>query len=214
MPHRILAAVVLALAMSAAPAKAANFTFTGNFVADNDVAVFGFVIGAPSVVTMFSSSWICGDCGFGFDPMLGLWDSAGNPIQFQDDGGIAGITDVDGTDYSHGVWDTYFTSGLLAAGSYLATISQYSNFPIGGNLSNGFNFDGNPNFTFDLGFGAQAMFNGVWSGIDARTSFWRFHILNVEQATPPSAVPEPATLLLFGTGLAAAVVRRRTQGRK
>ncbi len=60
------------------PAQALDFDFSGNFTYDNDVLLFNFSVGAPSTVTVFSSSWLRGNSPAGFDPMLGIWGSAGN----------------------------------------------------------------------------------------------------------------------------------------
>ncbi len=78
----ILRAAAIAANLSAGPAAAADFDFSGSFVNDNDVLRFNFTVGAPGVVTLFTSSWL----GGGFDPILSLWDSAGNQLAEQDDG--------------------------------------------------------------------------------------------------------------------------------
>ncbi len=201
----LVVAAVLCLVASA-PAQATDFTFSGNFTYDNDVVLLAFSVAAPSTVTVFSSSWLYGDppAGSGpggFDMMLGIWNGAGNLINFQDDGGNTGSTLSGGTLYNHGTWDSYYTV-VLAAGSYTASVTQYNNFNSGSNLSAGFNYDGNPNFTFDNGWGPQALFNGVWDiPNDPRTSYWQFHLNNVDTASQVPAVPEPASLLLVGTGL-------------
>ena len=59
----------------------------------------------------------------------------------------------------------------------------------------GFKHDGNPNFTFDQGYGGatQPMFNGVWDSNDPRTPDFAFHILNVADAIyvpPPTNTPD------------------------
>jgi hypothetical protein len=142
--------------------------------------------------------------------MLGIWDSTGALIQFQDDGSNVGSTLSNSVSYDHGTWDSYFTQ-LLTPGNYIATVSQYDNFNAGSNLTNGFTHDGQPNFTFVNNFGGatQPLFNGVWDTNDPRTPNWAFHILNVDQASV--SVPEPASWLLLGAGLAGIAAWRRKQ---
>lgn len=215
-PSRWTTALACVAGLAMGTAQAADFTFSGNFTNDNDVLLFNFSVGAPSTVTVFSSSWLYGDPpagagNGGFDPMLGIWTATGNLIEFQDDGGNAGSTLVNGTPFSHGVWDSYYTVNL-AAGNYIASVTQYSNFNNGESLADGFSYDGNPNFTFDLGYGGatQPLFNGVWDSNDPRTSFWQFHLLNVAEAEiAPVPVPAPLPLLLSGLATLAFAGRRR-----
>jgi hypothetical protein len=72
------------------------------------------------------------------------------------------------------------------AGTYTVAISQFDNFAVGPNLSNGF-LQSNPNFT------AIYCSNGQFCDVTGnnRTSAWAFDILNVDTA----AVPEPMTIL-------------------
>lgn len=192
-------------------AHAVDLTFQGNFRQDNDVLTFAFSLAAPSEITVFSSSWLSGNPPFGFDPILTITDSDGVILDSQDDGGNAGSTLVNGVSFDHGVWDSYYTVAL-GAGDYRAIVAQFDNFPVdgvGGNVSSGFERDGEPNFTFAGNFGGatQPLFNGVWDTNDPRTSFWRFHLLNV---TTASIVPAPGALALFGLGIVAlGAVRRR-----
>jgi len=198
----VLLAVFLVFGM-AGSAGALDFDFSGTFTQDNDIDLLNFTVGMDSTITIFSSSWgneMGGDgfvAGAGFDPILAIWDAAGNLVNEQDDGHNVGSTLSNGVAYSHGTWDSYYDA-FLTAGSYTASIGQYANFANGSNLSSGFNYDGNPTFT--QAYGSQTYFNGVWSSGDARTGNWDFHILNVAQASH-NPVPEPSTILLMGAGL-------------
>lgn len=185
-------------------ALADNFSFTGTFAADDDVQLFNFSVGAASAVTLVTKSYAGGTLADGtvisaggFDPILALFDSTGLLIDDNDDGSFpdVGIDPVTGEQY-----DT-FLQLVLGAGDYTVAVSQFDNFATGPNLSNGFDLTGNTTFT--SGFGCS---NGQFCDItgDNRTNAWAFDVLNVNSASTPGgpAVPEPSTVLLFGTGLA------------
>jgi hypothetical protein len=79
---------------SSAFAAPMDFDFSGTFTNDNDndIVLLDFSVGSDSNITIFSSSWIEGDSGLGFDPILAIWDADGNLVQEQDDGGNTGST--------------------------------------------------------------------------------------------------------------------------
>lgn len=198
-------AVAAGLAISS-PAYAAvqDFSFTGSFTGDADVQQFNFAIGASSDVTLRSYSYAGGTMADGtvisaggFDPILALWDSAGNLVgEFDDGPGAVGTDPVTGA-----AFDTNLLLTGLAPGSYTATIAQYDNFAAGTNLSDGF-LRSDPSFTAVFGCS-----NGQFCDVaaDNRTSFWAFDVLGVDTAVAPPptpTIPLPAGLPLLLTGLA------------
>lgn len=208
-----LAAAILlggALAMGVAQATPQNFSFTGTFNQDDNVQLFHFTAGGSSAVVLRTWSYAGGVNAAGqtiarggFDPILALFDSSGAYIDQNDDGGC-GLVAADSV--TGECWDTYFSS-TLAAGNYTVSVMEYDNFAVGPNLSDGFERDGQGNFT---GGGAFSCGNGLpfcdATG-DVRDSHWAFDVLNVEGATvqpPPTSVPEPGSLGMLGFGSLAA----------
>ena len=183
--------VAAALAAVAAPASAADFSFTGSFDDPNDVQLFNFTVGSSSTVTLRTYSYAGGTnaagaliAGGNFDPILALFDSAGAFLLQNDDGG--GNVPADPITGNH--YDT-FLSTTLGAGTYTVSVMAYSNFANGPNLSDGFQN------------------TGSFSG---RGQDWAFDVLNVDTAVTPG-IPEPATwaMMIGGFGLAGAAIRRR-----
>jgi hypothetical protein len=204
----LLTAFVLAAGV-ADLAQATDLSFTGNFVYDNDVQKFSFNLVGDSSVTLRSWSYAGGVnaagqtiAAGGFDPILSLFDGAGNLIAEQDDGDPGSVA-VDPK--TREGFDVNLATTLVA-GAYTVSIQEYDNFSRG-SLGLGYYHDGDVNRNFANGFvditGSQ------------RTSGWAFDILGADTATqepPSSAVPEPASLALVGLGSVAMMLRRRRQG--
>jgi len=209
---------VLILGAGYANAALQNFSFTGNFAHDNDVQLFSFTVGAASPNVILETWSYAGGVNAagnniarcGFDPILAVWNSAGNLIGQNDDGGPAHRS----IDLSGQAWDTWLSVGGLAAGTYYATIAQYNNFANSTHLSDGFIHDGVADQTFTRGLTGHntgQFWDVSGSQYNGRDGHWAFDILNVETA----AVPEPSTylagallLLPFASGSVRRLVRK------
>lgn len=194
---RLSFVLVAALLFNTVHAAPMDFSFTGNFSNDDDVAFFDFSIaGAATNVTLQTLGYAGGTnsdgdniAAGGFDPILSLFDSSGL-LLFVNDDNLGGAIDP----ATNAAFDSLLDV-LLAPGDYTLALSQYDNFAVGPALNNGFS-------------GAATTGYVDFTG-DTRTSFFAVDILNVESAA--QRVPEPTILWLFGAGLAGlGFVRRKT----
>jgi hypothetical protein len=164
-------------------AYAADFSFTGDFSNDNEVQPFNFSVAGPaSDVTLRTLSFSGGTnaagttiASGGFDPIIVLANATTGAI-------------FSGNDDASGLTLDSFLMINLPAGNYIATLTQYSNLPVGALLTDGFTGTGQLNF----------------GGHD---SHWALDVLNVNSGSAGipyvSPIPEPETyaVLLAGLGL-------------
>jgi hypothetical protein len=187
---RIALAAVAVMSLAIGQAEAANISFTGTLARANDEALFTFNVSTTSEVTLRTYSFAGGTNAAGqtivrggFDPNLAVFNSAGQLIAWNDDGG-------NNVGVDRGARYDSFLRGLLDPGTYILALATYGNQANGPTLANGFNDDG------DFGL---------------RSQFYAVDLLNVASAVRgiQTPVPEPASMALFAVGLGALVVARR-----
>jgi hypothetical protein len=175
-----------------------NFSFTGIFQNDNDLQQFIFTISNPATVTLQTWSFAGGINGAtntipagGFAPVLALFDNLGTIVGNFDQGGTApGGCGPRNLDAASGLCLDAYLSDSLGAGTYMVVLSQQDNIPLGQNFSDGYQHDGDANFSGGFqDFGYQ------------RNSNWAVDIVTVDSARVVSTVPEPSSVLLLLTGL-------------
>lgn len=207
-------AIALALC-AAAVSSAANFTFSGQFTRDDQVALFSLQVGAPSNVTVQTLSFAGGINALGdpvpnggFAPVLSVFNPAGLLIgsDFGGGGGPCGLRAIDPV--SGFCWDAYL-SLFLSPGTYTLALSQDDNLPLGPFLSDGFTRQGEGNFTGPNFLGTAGSFILI-SG-QQRSSRFDLDVLNVRQAEP-IGVPEPGTwITLFGLAALLSIGKRKSR---
>jgi hypothetical protein len=208
--------------MSIGVASAGNFSFTGIFTQDDQLELFQFTAPSPSLVVR---TW--GYAGGtnangqlilpgGFDPILSVFDATGgllssSPLIDTNNDGAGVATDST----TQNAFDSLLAlNSLNAGGTYLLVLSQNDNSPNGPTYGDGFSQSGAGNFTAgEFGCGGTAPFCDATPA--QRTGSWAVDITGVRDATDitnggASAAPEPASMLLFCTGLTGlALLRRR-----
>jgi len=212
-------------AIAEVPAVAGTFTFTGNFPTDDSRLLVSFSLASAATVTMQTWSYGGGTLpgpvtvpAGGFAPVISFFDSSADPILLGSDnsGGTApsacGPRNIDAaTGLCLDASLVEGAGGPLSAGSYFLILTEQDNTANGPNLSDGFTMDGTGNFTGpEHGIpGGSFLDRGGFQ----RTNSYYLTISGVDQASVPSAVPEPSMMGLCAAGLSvwAGLKIRRTK---
>ena len=176
--------------------------FNGEFTADQDVALFQFVLGTSAFV---SASAADNEGSILFDPFIGLFHAATGASVRYFDPDLGDDTDArnDDIDPDNGNFNALIPAIQLEAGSYILALLQTGNTFSGGpdgidNLREGFAWD-----SADPGSLPQRC------GITGSCAF----TVGLTATTPSASVPEPGTLSLLVVGAAAAAAARRRTNR-
>jgi hypothetical protein len=210
--QRCTAIVTLLMGFSVA-GVAGQFSFTGNFVNDNDVQLFSFTLLSPGTVTV--QTWGYGGgtnaagqviAPGGFEPTLSMFDALSGNL-------VAGPFDPGGTpcaprnvDPTVSLCQDAYGQHFLSAGNYFLSLTQSPNGSVSTNLSDGFVFtdaNANPDPNFNNHF-----FSPLSNS--QRDSHWAVDILFVDAASEVGATPEPTSAaLVAGAAVLAGLWRRR-----
>lgn len=190
---KLVALIGSLMLMFVGSAQAGLYNFSGNLEYHNDVIYTYFSVEKDATnVRVWTDSF---KSGVNFDPITALWTAKGVLIAENDDN--ESVNPVTQT-----VFDSGFILSNLAAGNYVFTMTRFPNFAINTSLESGFRFDSEAPIPFK-----------DWAksiGSENLGSFWSVWVDGVDRASNPS-VPAPASILLFGLGLAA-LRFRKTKG--
>ncbi|MFN7918408.1 MAG: DVUA0089 family protein [Vicinamibacterales bacterium] len=211
--------VFLALLLLTIPgaASASTISFTGTFTADDDVQLFTFDLLTAGTVTITTFGYAGGTNGAGstiaaggFDPDIAVFQGTGPSASLIGVNSDAGCGTVNADATTGACWDSQLVLTLLPAGTYTLALTQYANLALGPLLSDGFGQVGNGNFTGPMFLGTVGSF--IDANLAQRTGAWAVDIGGVNSAFVnggPAPVPEPASMVLLASGLAAAFGYRR-----
>lgn len=207
--------LVTSLMLAAFSAEAASFSYSGNFVEDDDVLFFLIQVDAPTTLTIRTLSFGGGTneagsniAAGGFAPVLTLFSpvAAGQEVIAEDRNGntppSCGVRVVDAS--TNSCWDGYLSLSLSLSGIYTLALTQDANLAQGPDLASGFIQANTGNFTGPLFTGSDGSFLTAFG--EQRTSFYALDIVGASGVSQPSEVPEPSTLGLSFISLAACAV--------
>ncbi|HEY7165478.1 MAG TPA: DVUA0089 family protein [Candidatus Binatia bacterium] len=196
--------IALVLLLPAVAVRSANFSFRGTFTRDDNVQLFGFILGSPSTVTIRSFGYEGGTNAVGtvippggFDTTVAVYNLlTGSLLGFNDDGSAPPLV----VDPITGFVGDSLLNLSLGAGTYAVALTEFDNVP-NGNFSAGFFEQGKGNFTPGLtGCSAPAFCAASLNapGFSLRNGNWALDLLGVT-----AIASEPGSFMMFALGLGA-----------
>lgn len=164
-------------------ATAADFSFAGRFVKDDNRRMFTFALSSEGVVTVRTLSYGGGIDAAGvavapggFDPSVFLFSDAGLLIAQNRDGGCGAVS---ADPVTGECWDSHLRVAL-PAGTYWVVLTEHDNGPSGALLSDPFVRDGAGDFTGPLvGMGSTSWWDFF---LTRRTDAYALDILGADSA--------------------------------
>lgn len=210
--YHFLPLVIIALLASTSQVRADEVSYQGNFTTDDQVQLFDFNVATPGLVTLQTFGYAGGVnaagttiAAGGFDPVLTLFDGAGNFLVMNDDG-PCGTVGTDPTTLN--CFDSYLSLDLTA-GSYILALTENDNLAIGPTLSDSFTQVGNGDFTCPEFLGTPGAFCDA--SPSQRDSAWALDVTTPET----SPVPEPGSEVLVLSGISLFfALRKKLQSRR
>lgn len=219
MKIKLMSAAVASLSLFAPVSQAAPYSFSGQFLSDDDVVSFDLKMAGSGDFSVRTLGWGGGVnavgqsiSGGGFAPVVSLFDNSGALIHL-----IVGSSNVCGSnsgavDKNTGAcWDAVFTV-TLPAGLYTLALSQDGDVPYGPFMVDGFSRAGEKTYTGLDYLGLASKFVNVDGS--QRSGDWALDI-NARGLSVIKSVPEPTTLslcfsaLVFGLGALVAKTNRK-----
>ncbi len=199
----------------ALPGIAATQSFQGQFVHDDDLAVFSVTLPASGTLSAISFSHSGGVNAAGtpvpdggFAPVLSILDADGLVVGVN--AGSSNLCQGAGTF----CWDAQLTTNLQA-GQYLLVLSQDGNAPApqgpvtAATVASAFPMTGQPAYTSPFAGTDDPAVRFIRLDGTPRTGLWA---LDITATNPVTQVPEPGTWLLLGLGLAVLSAAARRGG--
>jgi len=227
----LVLSALLGLSLWTVPGSAANFSYSGTFASDSDVAFFNFTLAAPTPGVQFYTTSYAGTGGF--QPILSLFLADGTGMNPAQVGPCAGPLVLDVPTGICG--DVYypttlsFPGGVWAAGTYIVALTQNGNGALG-NLGDGFfvpdvlGLTSGSNYTCQEGAPGYQGTPGIFPTSDPfcdplnpiqRNGTWALTIEGVDSSSlgqTPSETPEPSTWAITAIGLVSVAARRFRKG--
>lgn len=195
--NKFFRSLILVSVMLISTHEASAFSFSGNFVADDNYFLTSIPVQETSTVTFESTSYASPNGGF--VPYLTLFDPSNTRFAESDSNFISYPNNLD-----------FLFTKVLNPGTYTLLITQLGNQNAGPTLLNPIVLtqSGKPNFTANSNTGCTQFCDPVTG--QPRTGQWSLNITSV----PLSTVAEPETIALMGLGLVGMFISRRRSNQR